>query len=84
MSLVLHWGNSANLNPTECIGQIGVVGVKDLVEAQDSTFFIFTILSSESKYGRVLFISPVRKLIVAKYEVWTIRVVVLFNDSVPI
>ena len=89
MSLVLHWSNITSLNPTELFWKIivvgfVVVGVEDLVEVLDSTFFIHTIHSSESKDGCILLVSPVRELVVAQCEVGTIGVVVFVDHSVPI
>ena len=92
MSLVLHWGYATSLNPIYImvpgpiylIGNIGVVGVEDIVVVP--ILMILSIRSSEteSKDGRILLVWPVRKLVVAKGEVDTIRVVVLVNNPVPI
>ena len=75
MSLVLDRGNSPSLNPIYVIGKIigecgpaGVVIVApaiDLLENLDATFFIlakFTLIVT--KDGLILFVCPVRKLVV--------------------
>ena len=87
MSLVLDWCNTTSLDPINIIGKIGIgfVGVEDLFEVLDSTFHILTLRRSETKDGRILFVCPVRELVVTEFEIFGfVAVVMLVDDSVPI
>ena len=85
MSLIFYWGYTTLLNPVDVVGEIGSDGVKDLVKVLDSTYFALICLRFDvAKNRRVLFICPVRKLVMAKIEVDTIGIIVLANDLVPV
>ena len=84
MSLVFDWGDSTCLNQVYVIWKIWLIGVEDLVEVLDSTFFtLIGSTSAEAKDGYVLLARPVRELVVSKDEGGTISGVVIIYDSVP-
>ena len=85
-SLVFHWGSTTSLYPVYIIWKIGVVVVEDLVKVlKKSTPVILTSVEWDiTKDGQVLFVSPIRELVVSEDEIGTVRIVVLIDDSVPV